>query len=163
MFDIQIWDTREDVVGVVRGVPGATVSEAAQAVCKKRGYRYVGAVDGLDYAVHLDVYKDWNHCGFEGLEADIAAVLAGETDEMRGLFQLFEHDVPEETFEPATAPDVSILKGWTNEQIVKVIEDVYGSWKYQDTMTHSSGGSPRLWAPLNKEIVDVFQEVYSKE
>lgn len=95
-FDIEVFDTREDTVCVVRGVPGNDLVDACKNVAEKKGYVFVKAVQGsLCYAIDVPTMMQWEIPGTneqEALEELRQHVLDGALDEARGLYQLFQHE-----------------------------------------------------------------------
>jgi len=93
-FNIVVYDTRESETKTVRGVPGATLEEACQALCSRDGNRWVGSpgldTDGIFYMIDEAVYRQWYKDA--DLEQSITEVRDGLSDEFRGLFQLYEED-----------------------------------------------------------------------
>jgi hypothetical protein len=110
-FDIEIYDTREDAVAVVRGVPAETVEEACRKVAEKKGYRVVGPSPAGLYVIDLEQYRWkyqwwqqqyrwWHQLSGAELEQllaqDVAQVVEDGYGEFRGLYELYEQDEEED-------------------------------------------------------------------
>lgn len=110
-YDIEIFDTREDVLGVVRNVPADTVQEACKKVAEKKGWVWIGPAkqypnDPCGYALNPEVWREWNDEEVRNgelfnrtelelerlMESEIQDVKDGKMDEFRGLYSLYEHE-----------------------------------------------------------------------
>ena len=103
-MDIKIYDTKDGDDYVVKNVPAETLEEACKKVAEKKGWVWIGKpCDNISlswnwYAVDKKVYEAFYKGKDYDFDEDVARVKAGELEEFRGLYELFENDTESEEF-----------------------------------------------------------------